>query len=88
MKLKQRIPRHIYERGTSGLGEPDFYAGPTIAGKEPQKGPEASGQDDDLRAEMQKMKEEVAREASDQPSVLSRIVSLFRGRRRVRQATP
>jgi hypothetical protein len=80
MKLNQRIPKHIYDRGASGLGEPDFYAGPTISEKEsPNRSWRASRQDDDLKADMKKIKEETARDDAHHLSPLFRFVALFRG---------
>ncbi|HEX6780944.1 MAG TPA: hypothetical protein VF125_02815 [Solirubrobacterales bacterium] len=86
MKLRQRIPKHIYDRGASGLGKPDFYVGPTIVERQPPRSQRAISQDDDLEAEMQQMKEAAANERPERTSVASQIVGLLRGRRKVRRA--
>ena len=84
MKLRQQIPKHIYDRGASELGEPDFYVGPTIEEKQfPNGSRQAIRQDDDLKAEMDEMREEAEKEIEDRPSLLSLILGrIFRGRAR------
>jgi len=86
MRLRQQIPKHIYDRGASGLDEPDFYVGPTIVEKEfPNGSQQAMRQDDDLKAEMKQMREDGAKEAKPRSSLLSLLVSRI-SRSRTRDA--